>query len=246
MKSVATALLHCPKVELLWLENNDLSDPEASNTLGGAIKKMISVTSLDLDSCTIGADGMKSVTTALLQCPQVENLWLRSNDLSNPEASAVLGDSIQKIKKLDLDSCNIGADGMLAVVTALLNSPNVVVLMLRNNDLSDPEASKALGEFIQKMTSLQKLSLASCNIGAGGMQAVTIALLHCPKVELLAVRSNVCSDAMFGVMVGWYDVDTGMRSCSSLVERVSCRRIPKTLHQGMNRFAFGFNETFSV
>ncbi|KAI0213179.1 hypothetical protein LSAT2_001823 [Lamellibrachia satsuma] len=83
---------------------------------------------------------------------------------------------------------------MRAIATALSRCPKVEKLRLTENDLSDPTASKALGDSIQEMTALRELGLQKCGIATDGMRAIATALSRCPKVEKLRLTENDLSD----------------------------------------------------
>ncbi|KAI0207955.1 hypothetical protein LSAT2_007401 [Lamellibrachia satsuma] len=109
---------------------------------------------------------------------------LCENDLSAPEAGQALIDSISRmtsLKKLLLQQCRIGPEGMFSLARALQQCPKAFC----GNDLSAPEAGQALSESISRMTSLKKLLLQQCGIGTQGMLSVARALQQCPKVEEL-------------------------------------------------------------
>jgi Ran GTPase-activating protein (RanGAP) involved in mRNA processing and transport len=123
-----------------------VSLPEAISSLS---RNSSSLTSLDLASDEIGANGARALAAALRVNSTLSSLNLRSNDIED--------------------------DGARALAAALQDNSSLTSLNLGSNDIAD-DGGRALAAALQVNSSLTSLDLEENAIGDDGAQALATAL----------------------------------------------------------------------
>ena len=148
---------------------------------------MAVLTSLNLMSNNIGAEGAKALADALASGRSVLNsLSLAENDIGPTGATAIaealkLGMAV--LKKLVLSSNSIKDEGAIAISESLKTNKTLEELNLFNNGIG-PAGGKAIGEALQLgIAVLKKLDLRFNDLGEAE-QTVRDAAKRCSGLEL--------------------------------------------------------------
>jgi hypothetical protein len=131
------------------------------------------LTSLDLTSNHIGADGAKAIAASL---PRLTSLNLGFNIVSDEGAMAIAA-SLPDLTSLDLTSNHIGADGAKAIAASL---PGLTSLILWDNNIGN-EGAMTIAAALPALTSLD---LWNNNIGDEGAMAIASSLPGLTSLDL--------------------------------------------------------------
>ncbi len=138
------------------------------------------LTSLNLGDSNIGADGARAVAESLTG---LTSLNLSGNNIGADGARAIAA-SLTGLTSLNLSGNNIGDDGARAVAASLIG---LTSLNLGGNNIGD-DGARAIAESLIGLTSLD---LWSNNIGADGARAIAESLIG---LTSLALWSNNIGD----------------------------------------------------
>ena len=196
------------QVKWLWLRGNKLTDKSVSYLFNRASAAFQSLTYLDLSLNRIGAESIKSISTALakssssgcrlsvlvLSCNPIEVSGLQVLDNAVRKGVFSRLESLLLCKSLTSDD-NTNASWLTTFVEALLaHCPHLRIFSVAQNNLGVPGAT-ALARFISKFrqphsTGDGKLSLYRTNLGDEGLCAFFNSLKGVYHFENLYLSSN--------------------------------------------------------
>ena len=165
--------------------------PPSFSTLCLALRVNTSLTSLELRSNPIGAEGASSLSEALRVNTSLTSLLLSSNSIGAEGASS-LSEALRvntSLTSLLLSSNSIGAEGASSLSEALKVNTSLTSLRLCKNSIGD-EGASSLSEALRVNTSLTSLGLSENSIGAEGASSLSEALRVNTSLTFLDLSVN--------------------------------------------------------
>ncbi|KAG9061903.1 hypothetical protein KI688_007054 [Linnemannia hyalina] len=156
-----------------------------------ALKTNSTLTTLDLESNSIGSNGAKALAEALKTNSFLTTLDLESNSIGENGAQA-LAEALKTNKTLttlNLWNNSIGENGARALSEALKTNSTLTTLDLWNDSIGD-NGAKALAEALKTNSTLTTLNLGSNSIGDNGAQALVEALKTNSTLTTLDLWNN--------------------------------------------------------
>ncbi|KAJ4387412.1 hypothetical protein N0V93_008004 [Gnomoniopsis smithogilvyi] len=151
----------------------------------------------------------------------LEQLWLKRNPLGQSSVDNILNiiTTAKRLQILDIETCELGEEGLAHLFTSLLDKPNTLETIYINGNGVGPEASMAIAKFlaspgcklrylmmssnplgdegainlascIADNTTLEVLTVASCGLSSKGVSAISDALACHPKIRHLDLGSR--------------------------------------------------------
>jgi hypothetical protein len=153
------------------------SGDDEAEELGAALAdntslKMLVLSNL-LESCSLGARGLRGITEALKTSAIIERLAFVNIRLGDAGAE-VLADllvSTSSLTYLYMESCGVGEAGARSIADALKINSTLGVFQIRGNKIGDAGAA-AIADALAKTTSLKNLDLFNCGTGEQGALAL--------------------------------------------------------------------------
>ena len=175
---VVEAVRNNAALERLSISGGWFGDDDAE-AIGHALAGNKSLKDLDLENCSFGARGLRSIAEALKTSNTIEQFlltFLVNIGDAGAEIMADLLSSTSSLQCLLLIDCNIGAPGSTSIAKALkINTSLKELCMERNARIGDTGAI-ALADALTTTTSLTSLWLTYCGIGEQGGLALGRAL----------------------------------------------------------------------
>lgn len=161
----------CPTDARLWPHFM-----EASCDCSICTAALCKLLTLELANCGIGAreSGALQVIGRLARMTVLE---VRGNSLIGDTgmqrlATALASGSLNSLKKLRFEDCEVGPAGCSALCEGIGGIVSIEELVLRHNRRIGDMGAHSLGELLSANTTLAKLDLAQCGIGADGCSAL--------------------------------------------------------------------------
>ena len=186
---------HVDQLDLSWAD----VDAASAHHIPAALGKT-SLRSLSLEGNRIGADGARSLSTALGKDSMISVLEIQHNKIgaSGAEALAEALLSNVALRSLDLYDNDLGQDGAVAIIGALKNHPGLVRLNLRFNRIGDVGAQAVadllLHRVANKLPCLSHVNLAVNRITAAGALPLLAAAQACKSLVDLRLGLNDIAD----------------------------------------------------
>ncbi|KAL0243286.1 hypothetical protein GEMRC1_005847 [Eukaryota sp. GEM-RC1] len=160
-----------------------------------ALKTNSTITSLELGSNSIGAEGAGALAESLKVNASVTsvNLW---NNSIGAEGARALADALKvnaSVTNIDLSYNSIGAEGAEALTVALKVNVSVTSVNLGGNFIGD-EGARTLAEALKVNTSVTSVNLKCNSIGDDGARALAEALKVNPAVTSIDLGYNLIGD----------------------------------------------------
>ena len=154
------------------------------------------LTSLTLNSTSMGSRNVQYLAQVLLNCKKLASLELNSDCIDCNEMM-VLTQPIQNcsgsLAVLHLHDNMIGDNGVEVLAQALRNCSSLVLLDLGKNSISSIGA-EAVSCALQNCSNLTSLDLSENSIGVDGAKALDKVLQNCSKLTALALIDTSISD----------------------------------------------------
>jgi len=185
-KALAEGMGRAPSLHVVGLTSNTIG-PEGVQWVAKALGASSTLTTLDL-SHNIFRDGIDDLRVGLKASKSLQNLNVEGCNLC-PNSVALMAAEIRGLKSLNLGSCDLKIEGILAVADAVAVSTSLHTLILRNVVISTAGA-QALARAVAVSRSLRHLDLQGCGIATEGVQALGQALTGAAKLESLNLVQN--------------------------------------------------------
>jgi hypothetical protein len=177
------------------------------------------VTSLDLCSTDLSADGVKAVSTMLATNSSITYLNMDSNSIDSNGAvdialalgsnnsltklalphNRIFDDGVQAlavaletnhyIKILNIGYNKISAAGALHISNMLIHNDAIINLDIRGNSIGD-EGIKAIAEALKANHFIERINLSNCDIGNEGAKALSSMITVNHVIKVLDLQSN--------------------------------------------------------
>lgn len=165
--------------------------------------------------------GFFELAQALEGSEVLEQLWLKRNPLGPSSVDGLLKviTTAKQLRILDIDTCEIGDEGLVQLFTGLAERPNTLETIYINSNGAGPDASAAIAKLLASPhcglkylmmssnplgdagavnlasglavnTTLEVFTVASCGLSSHGVSAICRALTHHPKVRHLDLASR--------------------------------------------------------
>ena len=193
VKSLASAIEMNGSLEELNLSGNDAVTGIGHMALGESLKRNKTLKTLNISSCGIDDQGMKSLASALEMNGSLEELNLTGNDAVAGIGHMALGESLKRnktLKTLNISSCGIDDQGMKSLASALEMNGSLEELNLTGNDAVTGIGHMALGESLKRNKTLKTLNISSCGIDDQGMKSLASALEMNGSLEEMNLSGN--------------------------------------------------------
>ena len=154
--ALATALMHCPVLEEVYLADNNF-DTVSMKTLAEGLKFNSRLKNLYLDLNEIGSEGAASLSRCFNKWQNLQSLSLGHCQINSITAFADELKYCNNLQTLDLDHNNIGTEGAIALANGLKYCCSLYRLLLIGNPIEDAGAIE-LFQILKhvKMTGLKK------------------------------------------------------------------------------------------
>ena len=154
--ALATALMHCPVLEEVYLADNNF-DTVSMKTLAEGLKFNSRLKNLYLDLNEIGSEGAASLSRCFNKWQNLQSLSLGHCQIYSITAFADGLKYCNNLQTLDLDHNNIGTEGAIALANGLKYCCSLYRLLLIGNPIEDAGAIE-LFQILKhvKMTGLKK------------------------------------------------------------------------------------------
>ena len=170
---VAETLRNRSDLDKILIYGDWFGDDDAEE-LGAALASNTSLIQLFLNSCSIGARGLRSIGGALKVNETLTALILTDIDIGDAGAE-IMADALvsnSSLSCLDLDSCGIGAVGLKAIVKAYEISASLTCMVIINNKNIGDAGASVVTDFLATTKSLELLNLSGCGISEQGAMAI--------------------------------------------------------------------------
>ncbi|KAL0246050.1 hypothetical protein GEMRC1_007266 [Eukaryota sp. GEM-RC1] len=176
------------------LQSNSIG-AEGTNTLAEALKVNTAITSLNLSFNSIGNDGTKALAEVLKVNANLKSIVLEYNFIGADGAKA-LAEALKvytSVTSIDLCENSIGADGARALAEALKVNTSVTSIDLCENSIG-ADGAKALAEALRVNATITVLIMGYNSIGDEGAEALAEALIVNISVTSIDLRNNSIGD----------------------------------------------------
>ena len=187
---LAKALTINTSLSSLVLQSNSIG-AEGANSLAQALRANRSLSSLDVSKNSVGNEGANSLAQSLRENTSLSSLVLQSNFIGAEGASS-LAQTLRvntSISSLDLSDNLVGADGANSLAKALVENTTLSSLDLGHNSVGD-EGANSLAQALRVNTALSSLDLNSNSIGAVGGDSLARALRVNNYLSSLVMSKN--------------------------------------------------------
>ncbi|KAL0242791.1 hypothetical protein GEMRC1_005354 [Eukaryota sp. GEM-RC1] len=160
-----------------------------------ALKTNTTVTSVNLKSNSIGAEGATALAEALKVNTSVTTVYLCVNFIE-AEGARALAEALKvnaSVTSINLSGNSVGAEGARALAEALKVSDSISNLDLSINSVGD-EGARALADALKVNTSVTSVNLMFNSIGDEGARALAEALKVNTSVASVNLRFNSIGD----------------------------------------------------
>ncbi|XP_042301381.1 ribonuclease inhibitor [Sceloporus undulatus] len=166
---LSKGLLHpsC-KLQKLWLQNCNLTEACCEN-LRSVLSSKSSLTELHLGDNTLGTSGVKVLCQGLL-------------------------DPNCQLENLHLEYCELSAENVEAISSALRTKSSLKELNLSNNSLGDAAVKQLCQSVLDTRCNLQTLRLENCDVTANSCEDLSTVLSTKPSLTELCIGENKIGD----------------------------------------------------
>lgn len=180
-----------PSLTSLSLLHNPAIGADGTRTLLTALAELPQLRALDVSVASIGNEGAEAMVALLTSGPALSALTLRSNGIENDGVRAIGAALLANstLTKLDLVRNESGASGAAALAEAI-RSCRLRVLDLRENAVGDAGASSLAASLEARECCLTWLGLDQCGLGVAGATSLATALLKNRTLQTLLIRWN--------------------------------------------------------
>ncbi|KAL0242519.1 hypothetical protein GEMRC1_005082 [Eukaryota sp. GEM-RC1] len=179
---------------------------EGAKALAEALKVNASITSVSLAENSIGDEGVSALAEALKVNASITSICLLYNSIGAEGASA-LAEALKvnnSVTNIDLSFNSIGAEGARALAEALRVNASVTSIDLSFNSIG-AEGARALAEALRVNASVTSINLGGNSIGAEGVKSLA---------DVLKVNTSVSSIDLEDNCIG----DEGVRSLADVLK----------------------------
>ncbi|KAG0013471.1 hypothetical protein BGZ81_001003 [Podila clonocystis] len=188
--------VHELTVELRWqCSKSDFEVMEETLKKSRALKTSATLTTLNLQSNSIGENRAQAVAEALKTNSALTSLSLVGNSIGDKGAQA-LAQALKNnstLTYLDLRGYSIGKNGAQALAEALKTNSTLTTLNLGRNSIGD-NGTQALAQALKANSTLTTLHLWSSSTGDNGAQALALALQTNATLTTLDLRDCSIGD----------------------------------------------------
>ncbi|XP_022111272.1 NACHT, LRR and PYD domains-containing protein 3-like isoform X2 [Acanthaster planci] len=187
VKHVTALLRELPKLFELNISFNDLGGTAA--TWCKLLEQGQCLKRLDLSRCSLKGMDVQLVVDSLRGLPKLDDLDLSDNDLGGSAALwCVHLTPLQQLQQLNLRNCSLLAQDVELVAQSLGNLPNLVELILSENDLRD--SAFVWCSHLAQLQQLQQLNLRRCSLTEQDIKSVIVPLRKLPQLHALNLSEN--------------------------------------------------------
>jgi len=160
-----------------------------AHVLGKALHTNQCILILNLNWCYLGNEGVKEITSGLLNNTTLETLYLEQNYI-NETGGIAIGHLLKynmTLKNINLEYNPIGSLGLYSIFDALFYNTCLTTLSLGSTKLDD---TSLIAKVLYENKTLVELNLDCNNIGDKGAYLLGKTLEHNNTLEILNLRSN--------------------------------------------------------
>ena len=182
------------RVQTLDLSYTPLGLKGGQSLANMLLTKGCNVTSLRLDGCGLGADGVAALSTALAnvaRCAPLQSLRLEYNSLG-PEGMKSLAAALPfrlSLNALFIGCNGLGEEGARHLAGAASTCANLKTLDVGDNDLSE-SALRMLLEGVRSQYALTALDVSNNRLGDGGAEALAQEVRTNPSLLFVRAAGN--------------------------------------------------------
>ena len=220
---ISKALATIKSLEILSIENNDITDTAVNNIAAVFVNNRIKQLWIGQNKFT--PSGITVMLQSLIEIPQfplfhllaeaaskddykyqLEVLSLSHSNLSRDTAVSIstLLSKNENIQQLWLEKSDLSTQSIATIAAAIKNCVNISILSLRDININE-EAVDVLSQAILKKLYLQQLYLGNNQLEDGGVMKITEALNTTPGLLTLDLMNNniseTAADALASVII---------------------------------------------
>ena len=165
VKFLADSLIS-KQIQKLDISNNALG-PSGALALSEFLVQATNLKVLLINNCGLGIDGVTTISNSLKKgTPNLEVWAITRNRAENPGAIKIaeaISGGVKKLKEIHVFQNVIRLEGMISIVTALQECPDLEIVDVSDNYVKE-KAAQEIGILIQKCKKLKSLNLSDCNM----------------------------------------------------------------------------------
>ncbi|XP_053251326.1 ribonuclease inhibitor [Podarcis raffonei] len=177
----------------LKLNNNELGDAAVELLCKGLLSPSCNLQKLWLQNCNLTKGCCESLRSVLSSKPSLTELHLGDNSLGTAGVKILcqgLLDPNCQLEKLQLEYCELSAENVEALSSALRTKPSLKELNLSNNKLGDAAVKQLCQGVLDDNCNLQSLQLESCDITPASCRDLSAVLSSKPSLTELCIGEN--------------------------------------------------------
>ena len=163
--------------------------------------KLKKLTTLILEACNIGEEGIKSIAKELYHLKSLEELNFTSNKFGSNGGIALANilSKLTSLKGLYIDENNLGLYASIAIVNEIKHLHQLYTINLSNNSIGDEGAKAIIDIYLSKNTRGKVINIARGHeISIKDLIELIMKIMHCK----LKINSLWCPGETLLAMVG--------------------------------------------
>jgi Ran GTPase-activating protein (RanGAP) involved in mRNA processing and transport len=180
-----------PTLGVIKLDNNMLGDDVVEN-MKLSMQRNSKLHHIDLSEINLQADAGLHLSSILRTNTDIEIIDLSGNVRFSPTGAKYLAEGLaeaKSLRELRMRYCDVGDDGAIAIVSALMKLDKIELLDLTWNNIGN-EGAKQVAQLLRINRSLKRVVLKRNGIGTVGFQALGDALKSNFVLQLLDLEYN--------------------------------------------------------
>ncbi|KFV44983.1 Ribonuclease inhibitor [Tyto alba] len=228
-----------PSLTELKLNNNELGDAGFEILCKGLLTPSCSLQQLWLQNCNLTSASCEMLRSVLSAQPSLKELNVADNKLGTAGVKVLCQGMMNpncKLQKLQLEYCELTADIMEALGSALQSNPTLKELSLSNNTLGDTAIKQLCQALVETSCNIELLHLENCGITSDSCREMSRVLSNKSSLIDLIMGDNKIGDSGMALLCEglmhpnckirklWlWDCDITSASCEGLSRLISTK-----------------------
>ena len=233
IKKIAKALQGVCTLTKLYLNNNSITDDQATNDIAAVISCNAKLEEFDISGNNLATRGAIKIAIALQSIVTLKKLCLRNNNLTRQVAKYIVGAITcnTNLQEFNISGNNLQASGATVIAKGLQKLSKLTKLYIDNNNITD-EAADDIGAAISCNVHLQEFSIGENNIQASGATVIAKSLQKLSKLTILHIDSNNITDEAADDIATVISCNTCLQEfyiCGNDLQTTGIKKIAKAL-----------------
>jgi len=213
LKEIIKISVRC-SIKKLYLVQCDIKRESAFQHLRNVIENCKCIEELNLSNNAINNHGINIIAEKLIHCPEIKQIKLGGNHITNFESIQVLV-NCKKLTLIDINTNIFGDTGAISFANAIVNCENISRIVLNNNDIG-PRGIEKLSEVFENLRYLTIINLSSNRLSSYGVSILARRLKKYLKLLSLDISYNQIGDG------GADNIASALPYCKSLTNLDLC------------------------